>query len=723
MTDAGPSNSPTPARRFDATDEQLSAELTKWTGGSPALHPVGELLDRHWEAAFAYARLCTDSARAAGMLTTAAFTRLFGASLRQSGPTAAWRPHLLVTVRRIAAEWDTDGRRDLLHPALRSDTDDGSRVAARLLPSADRRLLSRAFQRLSQSARCLLWHTEVEAEPLATPAALLGLDEEDARVELRRARERLRDECLQVHRELAPDDDCRRYHRLLDVTYRRGGIDLDPDLRAHLEQCRHCRHTAGQLDQFNGGGLGVALAEGVLGWGARAYLEARASSAERPAEAAAPSSEEFMAFPGEPFDSPGPAPEARGDSRSTDHADSGPGTRKGTRAGFRSGGRNGTRGDSDSGTRKGIRADSGSRARKGTRAGSRSGTGSGIRADFPTDTRPDSRGDIGPNSRTTPDGDTRPVPRRSDRKAARRARRRNLAAAVLTVSGLVVLPLVLWSALGSGDNDSSADGGEATEAPGSGAGDSTTDPSWAGAGDASRGTLRGRLHNVESGLCVGVAGTKAVQGAEVRLAACSSTASQQWTYETDGLLRNAAAPDLCLDSHLGYSLRLAPCTGGDRPGEKNVRYDFTLQGTLVPRWDQDLALAPAATDGSGALVLKNRVNDPAQRWVVDTSKPDPQMQAVNWGTDSEPATTPPSPTPTPKASEPPTPTPTPTEPRTTPKPTPTASPSTADPCSYNPYYCSGDNQYGGGPGGYGGYGYGGYGYGYGGYGGYGYGGR
>ncbi|MYW43930.1 hydrolase, partial [Streptomyces sp. SID161] len=96
MTEEGPS------------DEELSAELKKWTGMSPALHPVGELFDRHWSAALAYARLCTDGPRAAGMLTTAAFTRLFGASLRQAGPSAAWRPHVLVTVRRIAAEWDGD---------------------------------------------------------------------------------------------------------------------------------------------------------------------------------------------------------------------------------------------------------------------------------------------------------------------------------------------------------------------------------------------------------------------------------------------------------------------------------------------------------------------------------------------------------------------------------------------------------------------------------------
>ncbi|MGW3955843.1 hydrolase, partial [Streptomyces sp. NPDC004752] len=282
MHDAGTSNSTGTAPPFDITDEQLSAELQKWTGTAPALHPVGELLDRHWEAVFGYARLCTDGPRAAGMLTTATFTRVFGASLRQVGPpTSAWRPHLLVTVRRIAAEWDGDGRQELLHAALRSGTAAGDRAAARLLPPADRRLMSRAFQRLPQTARALLWHTEVEAEPLAVPVALLGLDERVAAVELRRARERLREECLQAHRELAPQEECLRYVRMLDVTCRRGA-DLDPDLRQHLGGCEHCRHTADQLNQFNGL-LGLALAEAVLGWGAREYVASRFGPAEEPA--------------------------------------------------------------------------------------------------------------------------------------------------------------------------------------------------------------------------------------------------------------------------------------------------------------------------------------------------------------------------------------------------------------------------------------------------------
>ncbi|MEV5953989.1 RICIN domain-containing protein [Streptomyces sp. NPDC051987] len=616
MNDAGLGNSPAPARPFDVTDEQLSAELKQWTGNAPALYPVGELLDRHWEAAFAYARLCADGTRGAGMLTTAAFTRLFGESLRQAGPTAAWRPQLLVTVRRIAAEWDNDGRGELLHPQLRAGK--GERAASRLLPPANRRLLSRAFQRLTPSSRTVLWHTEVESEPLATPAALLGLDEQDAQVELRRARERMREECIQVHRELAHEDECQRYVRMLDVTFRRGGVDVDRDLQQHLNGCRQCRYTADQLQQFNGN-LGIALAEAVLGWGARDYLESRAGLTEQPAGPVTPPAGGFTG--GEAF------------------------------------------------------------------------------------VPPDAPGK---------DVVVHPVAsRRAALREARRVRRRNLTVAVGTVSGLVVLPLVLWSVLGSGSDGSSA-GAKPSATP---AGTSTSGPSWVGTSQTTQGTLRGRLHNIASGLCIGVVGKKAVKGAETELAECSSAAGQQWTYEADGLLRNAAAPDLCLDSHLGYSVRLAPCSAAAGTKARSVRYDFTLQGALVPRWDQDLALAPAATDGGGALVVKNRADVSAQRWVMDTSRPDLQMQFVNWDADATP-TPAPTVTPTVKAARPATPTRTPSASRTATRPTPSNT-SGYNPCAQYPGYCygSGGGQYGGGGwgsgGGYGGGGFGGHGGGFG----------
>ncbi|MFI8191726.1 ricin-type beta-trefoil lectin domain protein [Streptomyces sp. NPDC085946] len=592
MKDEGPPNSPAPARRFGATDEQLSAELRKWTGATPALQPVGELLDRHWEAGFAYARLCTDGPRPAGILTTAAFTRLFGETLRQNGPTAAWRPHLLVTVRRIAAEWDTEARRALLHPALRSGTGEGERPAARLLPPPERRLLSGAFQRLPQSARCLLWHTEVEAEPLAVPAGLLGLDAEGARTALGRARGRLREECLHLHRELAPDQECRRYLRLLDVTCRRGDVALDPDLRAHLEGCAHCRHGADQLDRFNQG-LGLPLAEAVLGWGARDYVLSRASGTS---DAGGPDT----AGGGRPEDVAGLAEAARAESAGAALPGASP-----------SGGATGE-------------AFTGPGAPRPSAGAGRPPHPAAAPGPLPPGARTGTHAASGTGPATAPRG----ASRRSALRAARRAaRRRNLTVGALTVGGLLVLPLVLWASGGSGDDTAPAGAGRPARTPGPGT--ASDDPSRIGSGDAARGALRGRLRNLASHLCVGIAGGRAAEGAEAELTTCSRAATQQWTYETDGLLRSAADPGLCLDSRLGHSVRLAPCADASRPESGDVRYDFTLRGVLVPRRDQDLALAPAATDGSGALVVKTRADGDAQRWVIDTSRADLKTEAVH----------------------------------------------------------------------------------------------
>lgn len=714
MKDPGLSNSPTSRDLFGITDEQLSAELRKWTGATPALQPVGELLDRHWEAAFAYARLCTDGPQSAGMLTTAAFTRLFGQSLRQSGPTAAWRPQLLVTVRRIAAEWGADHRQEMLHPELRAAGDDGDRIGARLLPPSDRRLLSRAFQRLPQTARALLWHTEVEAEPLAVPARLLGIDEEDARVELRRARERLREECLQVHREAAPRQECLLYLRLLDVTYRRG-VDLDPDLRTHLAGCTHCRHTAGQLSQF-GAGLGAALAEGVLGWGAHAYRDSRLTPTAPEAPASPPSAdgEPFVPVGGEAFDSAGsgaPSPGGRATPDPSAVAAAASGAALGAGTGSPAGARGRARRPA-SGPEPGVEPLSTGRGARAARGAVAAWVGhrAAERGVGPASVGRGGAAETGSVSASvgreeTPDSATEPASagagvrpraggRRVARKAARRAaRQRNLAIAVATVSGLVVLPLVLWAVLGSGDGATATGAdGRPSDTPGSGS--PSAGPSWigAGAGAAGKTTLRGRLHNLASGLCIGVVGRKAVEGAETELAGCSSSPDQQWAYETDGLLRSGAAPGLCLDSRLGYSVRLAPCTGPSGPGAKDIRYDFTLQGILVPRFDQDLALTPAATDGGGALVLKTRAKSDTQRWAMDTSASSLQMEVANWGADGGPsdrAPAPPTPRPSASAKQAAPPAPAATAPRTTPQPTGTsADPTPTDSCDAHDRSCS-----------------------------------
>ncbi|MFI6437619.1 RICIN domain-containing protein [Streptomyces sp. NPDC050759] len=239
-------------------------------------HAIALLMARHWQATYAYSVICLASwSGSASMAAAAAFHRVLG---RAGG--GALRPQLLVAVREFVKEWAADDEISAVLPELRKTIGGRGLRAARSVTPERRQLAERAFRALPGASQCLLWHSEVEAEPISVPAGLLGVDEARAAAALEQAREQFRTGCVRAHRELAPASECRFYNRLLDVPIRRGG-GLLPDVRKHLTDCRYCRHAAEQLSHFEGG-LEVLLAETVLGWGAHRYLDSRpARSAER----------------------------------------------------------------------------------------------------------------------------------------------------------------------------------------------------------------------------------------------------------------------------------------------------------------------------------------------------------------------------------------------------------------------------------------------------------
>ncbi|CAL9348461.1 RICIN domain-containing protein [Streptomyces sp. enrichment culture] len=263
---------PPPGGDPGESDELLAARLRGRPEGEAA-RAVALLTARHWQAVHDYAVVClASSGPTAAMVTGAALHRVLD-RVAHGEPAVALRPALLVAVRDTVREWAADDRITGVLPALRKPAGGrGMRTAATMTPE-NRTLAQRAFRSLPALARCLLWHVEVEAEPISVPAGLLGMDPDIASGALERARDTFRQGCVQAHRELSPTNDCRFYNRLLDVPIRRGGALL-PDVRKHLAECRHCRNAAEQLSHFEGG-LGTLLAEAVLGWGARRYLDSR----------------------------------------------------------------------------------------------------------------------------------------------------------------------------------------------------------------------------------------------------------------------------------------------------------------------------------------------------------------------------------------------------------------------------------------------------------------
>ncbi|MDQ0936428.1 RICIN domain-containing protein [Streptomyces turgidiscabies] len=254
------------------SDESLAAQLRGRPEGEtgPA---VALLTARHWQATHEYAVIClASSAQTASMVTAAAFHQVLERVMRAESAVAL-RPRFLVAVRDTARDWAADDRvSDVLPELMKPVGGRGMRVATSVTPD-NRKLAERSFQALPGLAQCLLWHTEVEAEPIDVPADLLGMDTVMASASLEQARDQFRQGCVRAHRELAPSKECRFYNRLLDVPIQRGGALL-PDVQQHLVECRYCRDAAEQLSHVEGG-LGTMLAEAVLGWGASRYLDSR----------------------------------------------------------------------------------------------------------------------------------------------------------------------------------------------------------------------------------------------------------------------------------------------------------------------------------------------------------------------------------------------------------------------------------------------------------------
>ncbi|MER6557636.1 RICIN domain-containing protein, partial [Streptomyces sp. NPDC001027] len=279
-----PPHPPRPGWTPGDSDPQLIARLAGDEGRHRA---IALLFARHWRAAHDYATVCLagteDTAR---LVAAAAFHEVLG-RLAGGRTAGALRPQLLVAVRETVREWAGAEGVSAVLPELRKTVGGRGLRAARPVTAERRQLAERAFQLLPAASQCLLWHTEVESEPITVPAGLSGMDAVTAAAVLEQAREQFRAGCVRAHRELAPTSECRFYNRLLDVPLRRGGTLL-PDVRHHLAHCRFCRHAAEQLSHFDGG-LDVLLAETVLGWGALRYLESRpartaaAGAAPRPA--------------------------------------------------------------------------------------------------------------------------------------------------------------------------------------------------------------------------------------------------------------------------------------------------------------------------------------------------------------------------------------------------------------------------------------------------------
>jgi hypothetical protein len=199
----------------------------------------------------------------------------------------------------------------------------------------------------------------------------------------------------------------------------------------------------------------------------------------------------------------------------------------------------------------------------------------------------------------------------------------------------IVLVANVWSYDGGG-----ADPAASTSAvDGRGTASATSRPKPPGTAGLPTAADPTRLRNVAAGLCLDVRGEPKA-GAGARLAACSETWTQQWTLEDDGLLRSVADPGLCLDSRADAGIVILG-TCADEVDERgdDVRYDRTAQGALLPRWQNQLALAATTGAPDADVVVKVHDGSTGQRWRIEKAPAADGSLSIA-GTDAAPAARP-----------------------------------------------------------------------------------
>ena len=247
-----------------ASDAALIAAVRSGDSGA-----FGVLYERHSPVAQGLARQLLRGAGDADDVVAETFARVLDLLKRGAGPSEAFRPYLLASVRRVAIEQLRRWQRQIPTEAARLP-DPGEPFADPVLARLEQSLVAQAFQSLPERWSAVLWHTEVEQTKPADVALLFGLTPNGVAALSYRAREGLRQAYLQLHISRRTRAECRRASDKLGAHVRGGLSARDSRLvEGHLMSCPDCRAAQSELTAINGSLRGM-LAPAFLGAGAAA---------------------------------------------------------------------------------------------------------------------------------------------------------------------------------------------------------------------------------------------------------------------------------------------------------------------------------------------------------------------------------------------------------------------------------------------------------------------
>lgn len=231
----------------------------------------GELYARHVHNARRLARSMAADPADVDDLVAESFAKVLAALRTGQGPDLAMRAYLLSTLRHICYDRARRDRRLELAGGDLSAHGSGEAFADPAVERLERRYAGRAFAKLPERWRLVLWHTAVEGESPAQVAPLLGLTPNGVSALAYRARERLRQLYLKEHiNETA--EFCHWAAERLGAHVRDALAPREiAKVQAHLDNCDRCRVLYVELAEVSANLRGV-LAWVVLGTAAPGYL-------------------------------------------------------------------------------------------------------------------------------------------------------------------------------------------------------------------------------------------------------------------------------------------------------------------------------------------------------------------------------------------------------------------------------------------------------------------
>ncbi|WP_196279421.1 sigma-70 family RNA polymerase sigma factor [Catellatospora vulcania] len=253
-----------------STDPQSDPQLISLVRGGDT-DAYGLLYERHLESARRLARVLSSDHADADDLIADTFAKVLAVLRNGGGPDTAFRAYLLTTMRHTRYDRARRERRlELTDDLTRYET--AEPVDDPTISRLETSYAARAFNRLPERWRAVLWHTEVEGESPSQVAPLLGLTPNGVAALAYRARERLRQMYLQEHIALTGNPRCHwtgshlaGYVRAALAKRDRGKVD------EHLSGCSECRRLHRELTEENAG-LRSVIAPLLLGAAAPAYL-------------------------------------------------------------------------------------------------------------------------------------------------------------------------------------------------------------------------------------------------------------------------------------------------------------------------------------------------------------------------------------------------------------------------------------------------------------------